>query len=146
MRRETSVYLDLLRFTAAFVVVLGHFGTQLVSAGILWQMRRYGEPAVLLFFVISGYVVSFVLWSRHPSGASYFVNRASRLYSVVVPGLLLIFLLDYVGMKDNPDFYNRVPRFDASLESYLASAVFAESGLGYRRTAGVGRALLVAGI
>ena len=58
MTNALSLYLDALRFGAAFIVFLSHFGR--VSGGLFWQMQPYGRTAVLVFFVLSGFVIAWV--------------------------------------------------------------------------------------
>lgn len=97
MKRETSVYLDLIRCCAAGVVFLGHIGTQNLGGGLFWQFSAYGAAAVVLFFVLSGYVIADASARRPTTGRVYATARAARLYSVVVPALALTAGLDWVG-------------------------------------------------
>jgi peptidoglycan/LPS O-acetylase OafA/YrhL len=85
-----SLYLDLTRFLAAVMVVFAHFDyfgvIPLGAWGVLSQM---GREAVIVFFVLSGYVIAFTTAQRRPSARDYALARLSRLYSVVLPVLLL---------------------------------------------------------
>jgi peptidoglycan/LPS O-acetylase OafA/YrhL len=105
MRRETSLYLDLLRFVAALAVCLGHISGQRLMGGLLWQFGPYGPEAVTVFFVLSGYVISFVVTSREGSLHDYAVARLARIYSVAFPALLLTFALDAIGRSVNAGAY-----------------------------------------
>ena len=58
LSRETSLYLDAVRFGAALVVLLGHFAQQDLSGGLFWQVAPFGGDAVIVFFVISGFVIA----------------------------------------------------------------------------------------
>jgi peptidoglycan/LPS O-acetylase OafA/YrhL len=98
-----SSYLDMVRFCAAVAVVLGHarmhaFGprdTGVVSAGakLLYLTSTFAHNAVIIFFVISGYLVGGKLYlARRPGfGPKYLLDRATRIYTVVVPALLFGF-------------------------------------------------------
>ncbi len=90
-----SLYLDLLRITAAISVLLHH----------LWPLMAPGHPlpwpgheAVVLFFVLSGFVISHV--SQRPSEdlRNYAVHRSARILSVALPALLLGWLLAPVAL------------------------------------------------
>ena len=103
-----SAALDILRFGAALTVLFGHASAQFVSGGVLWQFQLYMHGAVMLFFVLSGYVIA-ATSSRDGGAADYVSGRASRLLSVVVPALVLTFLFDALGSAANPDFYLVAP-------------------------------------
>src|SRR5579871_4979281 len=57
MRPATSLYLDLVRALAAFTVFMGHASGQFFTAGLLWQTGLYDQTAVMVFFVLSGFVI-----------------------------------------------------------------------------------------
>lgn len=85
-----SVYLDLTRFLAAVMVVLAHveyFGV--IPKGAWGLVPEMGREAVIVFFVLSGFVIAATTAQRRPSARAYAVARLSRLYSVALPVLLL---------------------------------------------------------
>jgi len=104
MNRETSIYLDLIRFTAAMFVFLTHAGWQQISGGLLWQ-ADYGREAVDVFFVLSGFVIGHVVETRERSALGYAVARAARIYSVALPALALTFVLDRIAQPLRPELY-----------------------------------------
>lgn len=63
MRKEFSTYLDALQFTAAMAVVCAHFTFPQFIAGVPYQGSMAGL-AVTIFFVLSGYVISYVETKR----------------------------------------------------------------------------------
>lgn len=109
-RREYPA-LDALRGLAAFLVVLGHtrslvLGSQgLPPAGEGWQTiallpTGFAQEAVAIFFVLSGYLVGGqvlrkVRLSRF-TWRDYIARRVSRLYVVLVPGVVFTLVLDTV--------------------------------------------------
>jgi len=101
-----SIYLDALRLFAALYVVLFHLKKlQVGSIGLLKLIPDHGHDAVVLFFVLSGYVISASV-DRHASKdwRDYLLDRASRVYSVALPTLLFsgavfIFLNLYNGKQ-----------------------------------------------
>lgn len=60
MNRTVSLYLDLVRFTAAIAVFISHISGQRFTGGLLWQSEPYGDEAVDVFVVLSGFVIAYV--------------------------------------------------------------------------------------
>lgn len=105
MNRPVSLYLDLLRPLAAFVVLLSHASFYNLTGGQLGFMASTGVQAVDFFFVLSGFVIAYVSANRETSPRDYFVSRAARIYSVAVPAIILTLLLDYAGQRINAATY-----------------------------------------
>ena len=107
MRATTSVYLDLLRFTAAAVVFFGHAYPQRLTGGVpgLWRFGSLGNDAVMVFFVLSGFVIAYVVDRKERTFAGYAISRLARLWSVVVPALLLTVAADAAGSWLAPALY-----------------------------------------
>jgi peptidoglycan/LPS O-acetylase OafA/YrhL len=104
MGREFSIYLDLVRFTAALLVLFHHMADKTITL-VDAPFAGYGHSAVLVFFVLSGYVIAYVTDTREKELRSYTVNRCGRIYSVAIPALLLTPLLDYFGAAWMPGIY-----------------------------------------
>jgi len=97
-KNDTSLALDALRAIAAQMVCIGHG-----ISFFLPELRQSGLPlpqnvGVLLFFVLSGFLISYTLLekSRDPryTFLQFFIDRAARIYSALVPCLLLVVLVD----------------------------------------------------
>jgi len=106
MNRETSIYLDLVRFTASMIVFIGHISGQRLTGGFLWQVGPFMDDAVIVFFVLSGFVIAHVCASREVTPAQYAIARAARVYSVALPALFLTFTLDCLGKIVAPEIYS----------------------------------------
>lgn len=125
MDKTFSIYLDIVRFVAAVMIFLGHASYSRFSGGvrILWIFDWLSADLVMVFFVLSGIVISYVANEKEKSLEQYSISRLSRLYSVVLPALLLTILLDYFGPRiaykvyDGPWFTTSNPfwRFFANL-------------------------------
>src|ERR1700748_246533 len=98
MNRSTSLYLDLLRVIAAFGVVFVH-ADQPWFSNDLFVRPELGHRLVMIFFVLSGYLIAFTVEKKDKGAKQYLIDRVSRLYSVVVPALILTFLFDSLGEK-----------------------------------------------
>jgi peptidoglycan/LPS O-acetylase OafA/YrhL len=105
--RRESIYLDLLRSLAALIVVLGHAG----SVFPLRHIYFWGHEAVIAFFVLSGYVICNAADTREADARVFIVARLARLWSVLVPAMVLTVVCDYVGRTYGPNIaaYAHVP-------------------------------------
>ncbi len=106
MRHETSIFLDAMRFAAALVVFIGHLSGKRFTGGFLWPLSTFQDSAVILFFVLSGFVIAYVTDTKEATLHTYAVNRFARVYSVALPALVVTFALDSMGQYFKPDFYD----------------------------------------
>src|SRR5690348_4967328 len=67
----------------------------------VYFVTGFGHQAVMVFFVLSGFLISSSVFNALATGSwswrDYSINRLSRLYAVLVPGLLLGFIWDKSG-------------------------------------------------
>ena len=126
MTRETSGYLDLVRFMAALTVCLGHLSGERLTGGFLWQLGPFMSAAVDIFFVLSGFVIGHVTQRREHSLQDYAVARAARVYSVALPALIITFVLDNAGQAVNPALYQHSWGYiaDDPAWQFLAAGLF----------------------
>src|SRR5277367_3405770 len=106
MSRSLSIFLDALRFAAAIVVVVGHFTQPYFSQGFP-DLTLWGVSAVSVFFVLSGFVISHVTTLKEKDPLDYTAARIARLYSVLVPALLLTTIVHLVALKLDPEYTAR---------------------------------------
>ncbi len=122
-----SLYLDIVRFIAAVAVFLAHISSYPFTNKIFWSpLGYYGDIAVTIFFVLSGYVIAYVTSTREKTLFRYASARISRIYSVVLIALLLTLILDNIGLILNPEFYSiqNVMWKPQSVEGYISSLLF----------------------
>lgn len=108
-----SVHLDALRGTAAIGVLASHWrdvffvNYQQVSHAGPWKQAAYlatglGHPWVVVFFVLSGYLVGGTVLRKIQAGrwswSEYTFDRLTRLYAVLIPALFLGGLIDRLGL------------------------------------------------
>lgn len=120
---NASVRLDLLRGLAAILVLIGHWKIMFfvdypnISAHRIWFAIPYvlcsaGHQAVLIFFVLSGYLISSSVFRSLDRDQwqwrSYLTHRFVRLWIVLIPGLILGALWDWIGLHHGhfPGLYN----------------------------------------
>lgn len=106
MNVAVSVFLDVVRFAAALVVFFCHVSGKRLTGGLLWQLESYGSEAVTVFFVLSGYVVAYVVSTREKSATEYAISRVARIYSVALPALVTTFVLDTLGYYISEGMYS----------------------------------------
>lgn len=107
MNRGLSLYLDVLRFGAALVVLVTHLAYSELSGGMLAYWRFVGNDAVMVFFVLSGFVIAHVANTREHTLGEYATSRLARLWSVAVPALIITLLLDAWGARLDPAYYSQ---------------------------------------
>ena len=81
-----AVYLDLVRVAAALAVLLSHV---LPVFGVGRFFPAYGHDAVVVFFVLSGFVIAYACDRKDAGLLDYALSRLVRLWSVAVPALVL---------------------------------------------------------
>jgi len=86
------------------VVFINHCA-QFWSPDIFAVTAPIAHSAVIVFFVLSGYVIAYSTLEGDRNTERFVVARLSRLYSVVIPALLLTAILQVVGGRVNPQFY-----------------------------------------
>lgn len=109
---QASVLLDAVRGLAAVVVVIEHWrnlffvdynqvALHRVLFAPLYLLASAGHQAVMIFFVLSGYLISGSVFRMFEqlrwSWETYTVHRLLRLWIVLIPGLLLTAVLDAAG-------------------------------------------------
>jgi peptidoglycan/LPS O-acetylase OafA/YrhL len=98
---------------AAEVVVIGH-------ASPHWPALAWTQPphfaaiqslAVAVFFVLSGLLITMSVAGRKPSLGEYFIERFSRIYSGLIPALLIIAVVDGAMIALYPQAYHSYPGY-----------------------------------
>jgi peptidoglycan/LPS O-acetylase OafA/YrhL len=93
---------------------------------LFWFLADYGRTAVLVFFVLSGFVISWVAETRERDLVDFALSRIARLYCVVVPVFVMTAALDQLGVNINPRLYGSEwgHGTDHPVLDYALSAVF----------------------
>jgi peptidoglycan/LPS O-acetylase OafA/YrhL len=101
-----STYLNLLRVFAALEVFASHLCIFHKDCGFAVRFSLLGSDGVVIFFVLSGYVIAYTADQKDRTARSYFINRCARIYSVVLPALLLTLATEWIGIQWFPALYN----------------------------------------
>ncbi len=121
-----SIYLDLLRFGAAVVVFLSHAHVFLLPSIKIGPLG-WGREAVAVFFVLSGFVISYVRQVSEKEWRVYVVARLARIMPVALLAIAVIFMADSIGTHANAfyyDFINTGFFTPVSIEAALAYVTF----------------------
>lgn len=115
LSEEASLFLNLVRAVACEMVVLGHFLTkyQPTPFDTLFRLgSTLGGASVLLFFVLSGFLISYSLIRKTENPQygfrSYFVDRFCRIYSGLIPALILSAAIAAVIYATNYSYYSEL--------------------------------------
>jgi len=130
MKSTLSSFLNISRGVAAALVLVDHVRHLLladfnkivhktVADRVLYLITGFGHEAVVVFFVISGYLVGGLTikrWRRNGPDIAYFAAaRISRIYTVLLPTLVIGFALDCCGQR----WLNSSGVYTATLNSKL---------------------------
>ena len=102
MTKQFSQYLDLLRCMAALLVLFAHLTDRAFTDGQLSGPTEIGYSSVMIFFVLSGYVIGYVAFEREKHLVDFTLSRIARVYSVVLPALLLTVFADTLLLHVHP--------------------------------------------
>ncbi|NOQ29839.1 MAG: acyltransferase family protein [Helicobacteraceae bacterium] len=115
INKSSENYLNFLRWIAAFFVVIGHLRsflfinyhevpTHTIFTKMFYLYTGFGHQGVIVFFIISGYLVGGAMTQKYLQHSItkvylklYIIKRFSRIYTVLVPALVIGLLLDSLG-------------------------------------------------
>ena len=132
LSRPFSIYLDLVRATAALSVLLFHAaGKEFGGRWLQPWVGSSGTLGVIAFFVLSGFVISYTADTKETEFGVYIVNRLARLWSVVIPALVLTVAADFIGRHVNASVYPAwyLAAFSEKSAELVATAKLITSGL-----------------
>ncbi|MDB5148341.1 MAG: Peptidoglycan/LPS O-acetylase OafA/YrhL, contains acyltransferase and SGNH-hydrolase domain [Mucilaginibacter sp.] len=120
----TSIFMDSLRIVAALIVFLGHgYAQWFTTVGYNYNGVDWGHMAVVIFFALSGYVIAYSTTVNNRGLLQYAQARLSRLYSVVIPTLLITALIEIVVKFSDPALLAHYTR-GLSWPRYIISGLF----------------------
>lgn len=138
MSGEASIFLDLLRLVSAIVVLIAHTvgetpishssadGSITNGPSVLEAALRAGHAAVIVFFVLSGFVIALTTMGKNRDGWQYAQARLSRLYSVLLPALVLSAFVSVVLGLTEPAVQAQYTRSPTVIRFLLSSTFLNE--------------------
>jgi peptidoglycan/LPS O-acetylase OafA/YrhL len=141
LNKQFSQYLDLLRIAAAILVLLAHISHPAFTNGALLLPDQIGYSSVMIFFVLSGYVITYVACERESTLLDFSISRFSRVYSVVIPAIVLTASVDVLIINVTPfhhalELRSSIPNYQyAGFTKYLImSVLFGNQAWGLRES------------
>jgi len=113
MNENVSIFLNASRWLAAVAVLISHVRhlilvdlvgvtNKTLLCKVFYFITGLGHEAVIVFFVISGFLVGGHTWERWrnegPRLRSFVSARVSRIYTVLIPALLVGLGFDAIGL------------------------------------------------
>src|ERR1700691_4713875 len=96
----------------------------------IYFFTGFGSEAVLVFFVLSGFLISSAILGRRASETwswrDYAIDRASRLYVVLIPGLFFGLLWDKLGSS----IFASTGIYSHPLDNFAFAIVHTRMGIG----------------
>lgn len=123
--KSESVTLDAIRSVAAFMVFASHWSTYSGNEQKYHYVYSSGFLGVLIFFVLSGYVIAAATVTREITASAYAVARVARLYSVALPVLVLLPVMDWVMAIHYPAAVHQMSDSSFPVLRILVSMIFA---------------------
>lgn len=116
IKKKHLPWLDLLRFIAAFEVLASHARgflfvefngligeSQNVFTAAFYALTRMGSEAVIIFFVLSGFLVGGKAMERLDNGSfrnkEYIIDRMVRIMLPLIPALALTVMCEFIASK-----------------------------------------------
>src|SRR5208337_35142 len=96
------------RVLAALEVLASHICIWQTSCGWVELLPYLGGDGVVIFFALSGYVIAYTADTKDRTARAFMINRCARIYSVVLPALILTVVLECIGMWRFPSIYDSV--------------------------------------
>lgn len=138
MNTNLSSFLNMSRWLAAFLVVIAHIRhliwvdyAEVVHKTVLvkgvYFVTGLGHEAVIIFFVISGFLVGGLTLSKWlesgPDLGAYASARVSRIYVVLIPALFVGLGLDWIGLQwfNTSELYTNAAKYSMSVHPDIAA-------------------------
>ena len=113
-----SDFLNFVRWVSAGLVLVGHaemISRMLIGEGVdrsnaaFSYLSSHSHIAVMFFFVLSGYLIGYAVHRNQERAAGYgfreyFLDRWSRIYSVLIAAILLTLVLDGIGQSFSANY------------------------------------------
>ena len=117
-----SILMDVMRLLSALWVMVMH-GYAMWFPAHSEKAFHLGHAAVVVFFVLSGFVIAFTTGSKNRGIKQYSVARLSRLSSVLIPSLIVTGIIEFFISFNYPALYQSMHR-GMVLPRYIASSLY----------------------
>ena len=116
--------LDGWRAIAILLVLISHTPYTLGAPAVLWGLLPLGDLGVRIFFVLSGFLITYLLLAEHEERGAinlrhFYVRRILRIFPVYFLYLFALLFLQVTG------------RYDDNLTSWIGAFTFTRNYLGH---------------
>ncbi len=118
-----SSYMDCMRFIAAAIVLAGHLHQDGIDTSWL-QISRFSHESVIVFFVLSGFIIYSTSVGNQRSKRDYVIARTSRILSVAWPSVIFCFALTFLLLAIQPKLVIELSNYSPPTLSNFASSIF----------------------
>lgn len=151
LSESKSNLLDTFRWVSALLVLWEHvymlhnniYKERLTDVFVLDFFSYFAHNAVIVFFVLSGYLIFYTVDKKdNYKFKDYFIDRFSRIYSVLILAIIFTIFLDYIGGLSSINYQNidLVPQDNQIVRFFIN--LFSMQGIqGYRVQLGSNPAL-----
>jgi peptidoglycan/LPS O-acetylase OafA/YrhL len=123
LSKDSSFFLNIMRLLACQMVLIGHILIYCRPVAIGYPLllgEMLAGTGVIIFFIISGLLISRSMFSKMADGGynfgSYFLDRFARIYSGLIPCLVIITLADLALNQVDPAYYLHLSSFQRTPE------------------------------
>lgn len=134
MNKIVSFYLDLLRILSAFYVFIFHVGSGEIDTKLIFSTHHFSKILglnyysahyfVIVFFVLSGYLITMSASRPNISVKTFITARLGRLYSVLIPALFLSFLVAKILIIGNYYPLDLIKNNTLLVQRFILNATF----------------------
>lgn len=120
-----SIILDVVRLCAALAVFYIH-SREIWFPNTLHDPESggdIGQAIVMVLVVLSGYVIAYTALNRYKSASEYGVARLSRIYSVLIPGLIISIISQVAISIHDPSVYGDFSVVNSILRYILSASL-----------------------
>ena len=117
-----SMFMDFIRIFAAVWVVVTHTYAMIfpLNSNVAFQ---YGHAAVVVFFILSGFVIALTTNAKNRGATQYATARISRLYGVLIPAFIVTIAVELYLKYIDHNVFVTIYRGN-SFARYLTSFLF----------------------
>ncbi len=135
LSNDSSFLIDILRVIACEMVVICHvayiydqyFSLTKNNTNPLYELDIFlGDLGVIIFFIVSGIVISNSLFRKLDLNKSYgfmnyFIDRFSRIYTGLIPCLIFIFICDLAMLAINSGYFYQFNTGGISITAFVGN-------------------------
>ncbi|MEO7310420.1 MAG: acyltransferase, partial [Chitinophagaceae bacterium] len=118
---QASFVLDIVRLVASFIVFFHHAYSMWYHNVLSEKMVHMAHFSVVVFFVLSGFLIAYTTSGNNRGAFQYAQARLSRLYSILLPAILVSGICQLIIFFADPALYGQYSRPPVLLRYFLST-------------------------